>query len=133
MTTNHLGLQFHPRAGTLLICDFRGMVAPEITKKRPVIVVTPRLAHRDELAMIVPTSTTPPRYPQPFHVRLSQNYHPTEDSSIPVWAKCDLVCSVSFARLDRFKTGFRKFETPSISAADLDAVRAGIRAALGFP
>lgn len=126
------GLRFHPHAGTILICDFRGMVTPEITKKRPVIVVTPRLAHRDGLAMVVPLSTTAPNHPQPFHVRLTRNYHPNEPVGLPVWAKCDLICSVSFARLDRFEVGKRKFEAPRASQEDLDNVRKGILSALGF-
>lgn len=126
------GLNFHPHAGTVLMCDFRGMIVPEITKKRPVIVVTPRLAFRDKLAMIVPLSTTAPDHPQPFQVRLSRNYHPNEPEHLPVWAKCDLVCSVSFARLDRFDLGNRRFIAPKASAADLAAVRQGILAALGF-
>lgn len=126
------GLAFHPRAGTLLVCDFRGSVEPEIDKRRPVIVVTPRLAYRDRLAMIVPTSTTEPNHPQAFHVRLSKNYHPNEPDDLPVWAKCDLVCSVSFVRLDRFKVDRRKFEAPTISDDDLERVRRGILAALGF-
>ena len=114
------------------MCDFRGMIEPEICKKRPVIVVTPRLAFRDKLAMIVPTSTTEPKHPQEFQVRLSKNYHPNEPDDLPVWAKCDLVCSVSFARLDRFKAGMRSYVAPEISADDLAAVRRGILAALGF-
>jgi uncharacterized protein YifN (PemK superfamily) len=126
------GLAFHPRAGTLLICDFHGMIEPEINKKRPVIVVTPRLPYRDKLAMIVPTSTTAPLHPQPFQVRLSRNYHPNEDGNIAVWAKCDLVCSVSLARLDRFKIAPRQYAAPAISREDLAAVRKGIAAALGF-
>lgn len=126
------GLSFHPHAGTVLICDFRGNIVPEITKRRPVVVVTPRLAHRDKLAMIVPLSTTEPEHPQPFHVRLSKNYHPNESDDLPVWAKCDLVCSVSFVRLDRFKVGFRRYEAPKVSPGDLKAIRAGILAAMGF-
>lgn len=77
------GINFHPRAGTLLMCDFRGMVEPEINKRRPVVVVTPRLKYRDRLAMIVPTSTTEPQHLQPFQVRLSKNYHPNEADDLP--------------------------------------------------
>lgn len=127
------GIQFHPHAGTVLVCNFHGNVAPEIVKRRPVIVVTPRLAYRPNLCMVVPLSTTPADHPQPFHVRLSKNYHPLEDDDYPVWAKCDLICNVSFRRLDRFKVGHRKYFAPKISAEDLQAVRAGILSALGFP
>lgn len=127
------GLQFHPHAGTVLMRDFRGAIEPEITKRRPVVVVTPRLAHRDRLAMIVPTSTTEPIFLQSYHVRLSKNPHPLEPDDLPVWAKCDLVCSVSFARLDRFKIDKRKYVAPTVPPDDLHAIRLGILAALGFP
>jgi mRNA interferase MazF len=126
------GLKFHPHAGTMLMCNFKGMLAPEITKRRPVIVVTPRLAFRDGLAMVVPTSTTPPRHLQPFQVRLSRNYHPGEPDDLPIWAKCDLICSVSFERLDRFHIDNRKYFAPTISEEDLAAVRQGILNGLGF-
>lgn len=126
------GLRFHPRAGTLLMCDFRGMVPPEINKRRPVIVVTPRLQYRDRMATVVPTSTSEPKHPQPYHVELSRNYFPGEDPTKRVWAKADLVCSVSFERLDRFMLGPRRYEAPMISTADLEAVRQGILSGLGF-
>ena len=131
--TKDFGLPFHPHAGTLVICDFRGSIEPEIVKRRPVIVVTPRLPHRSHLCMIVPLSTTPPDHPQPYHVRLSKNYHPNEDADLPVWAKCDLVQSVSMRRLDRFKIGPRRYLSPKIDAEDLAAVRRGLLHALGFP
>jgi len=115
------------------MCDFRGSVDPEINKRRPVIVVTPRLPYRDGLCMVVPTSATAPMYAQPFHVRLSRNYHPNEDASLPVWAKCDLITNASMKRLDRFKVAQRQFIAPRISDEDLKAVRRGILAALGFP
>jgi len=83
--------------------------------------------------MIVPTSLTAPDHPQLYHVRLSKNYHPHEDDDLPVWAKCDLVQSVSMKRLDRFKVAPRRFHTPRLSAEDLRAVRQGVLCALGFP
>ncbi len=126
-------LAFHPHAGTLLICDFRGSIEPEIIKRRPVIVVTPRLPYRSHLCTVVPTSTTAPDHPQPYHVSLSKNYHPNEDDGLPVWAKCDLVISVSMKRLDRFKVGIRKYYAPKIIDEDLRAVRVGMLHALGFP
>lgn len=125
------GLRFHPKAGTLLICDFAGNIIPEIVKRRPVVVITPRLPHRDGLCTIVPLSSKPPDHPQPFHVLLSQSYLPGE--TIDSWAKCDLVCSVSMKRLDRVKAGHRKFIAPMLSAADLAAIRQGVLAALGYP
>jgi uncharacterized protein YifN (PemK superfamily) len=127
------GIRFHPHAGTVLICDFRGNILPEIVKRRPVIVVTPRLPYRDKLYTVVPLSLTPPDHPQPYQVRLSKNYNPAEDPTLPCWAKCDLITNVSQKRLDRFRVGPRRYHTPRISAEDLAAVRNGMLAALGFP
>jgi uncharacterized protein YifN (PemK superfamily) len=53
-------LPFHPGAGTVLVGDFRGFEPPELTKKRPVIVVSPKLPYRSGLVAIVPISTTAP-------------------------------------------------------------------------
>src|SRR5262245_33618943 len=104
-------LTFHPHTGTYLICDFHGCIEPEINKKRPVIII-PRVPARPNLCMVVPTSTTEPDRLQPFHVRLSRNYHPGQPDDIAVWAKCDLITNVSCARLDRFKVGFRQYYAP---------------------
>ena len=115
------------------MCDFRGYISPEIIKKRPVIVVTPRLPYRSHLCTVVPISRTPPDHPQPYHVRLSKNPHPNQSEDDPVWAKCDLIANVSLVRLDRFRVGPRKYYSPRIDADDLRAVRKGILNALGFP
>lgn len=125
------GLQFHPKAGTVLICDFSGNIVPEIVKRRPVVVITPRLPHRDGLCTVVPLSSKAPEYPQPFHVFLATKYLP--EQTVDSWAKCDLVCSVSLKRLDRIKIGHRKYIAPSVGKGDLAAIRKGVLAALGFP
>ncbi len=124
------GIQFHPRKGTIVICDFTGNVVPEIVKKRPVVVITPRLPYRNHLATVVPLSTTPPEYNVPYVVKLSKNYLNPEDKA--VYAKCDLLCSVSFRRLDRIKVARRKYITPQLNEEDFNAVINGVKAALGF-
>jgi uncharacterized protein YifN (PemK superfamily) len=47
-------IQFYPRAGQILMCEFTGFVVPEMVKPRPVIVVSPRLPQRSEIVAIVP-------------------------------------------------------------------------------
>lgn len=116
----------------MLVADFRGFEPPEICKKRPVIVVSPRLPNRGDLVAVVPTSTTAPRKEMPYHVRLSRNYAPWDAGGGPVWAKCDLLMNIGLHRLDGFKVGRRAWETPQISEQDLERVRAGVMAALGF-
>ncbi|MFD2738235.1 type II toxin-antitoxin system PemK/MazF family toxin [Sulfitobacter aestuarii] len=66
-------LPFHPRAGQVLVADFRAFEVPEITKVRPVVVISPKLRFRAGLVTIVPVSTTAPRHSEPYCYRLSRN------------------------------------------------------------
>ena len=120
-----LPLKFHPRAGQILVCDFSGFTVPEIVKKRPVMVVSPRLPHRSGIVAVVPISLTAPIHGEPYVVRLSKNYHPDERDDLPCWAKCDLLLNIGLYRLDGFKIGRRKWATPSAAPEDLEAVRIG--------
>jgi len=124
------GIQFHPRKGEVLICDFTGNIVPEIVKRRPVLVITPRLPNRYGLVTVVPLSSSPPIEEVPYVVRLSKNYVSRDDC--PLYAKCDLVCSVALKRLDRLKSGYRKFASPKVDDTDLEAVLKGVKCALGF-
>jgi uncharacterized protein YifN (PemK superfamily) len=101
-------------------------------KVRPVIVISPRLPHRSEIVAVVPISTSPPNHQLPFVVRLSKNYHPMESDDLPCWAKCDMVMNIGRFRLDGFKVGRRKWETPAATGSDLEAVRRGVVHGLGL-
>ena len=125
-------LTFHPHPGHILVCDFRGFIAPEIVKKRPIMVISSRLPYRAGLATVVPISLTPPKFDVEYVVKLSKNYHPSEDDDLDCWAKCDLLANVTLERLDRFKTGRRQYLAPKASVEDLQSVRQGVRKALGF-
>lgn len=125
------GLQFHPRKGAVLICDFKGNIVPEIIKKRPVVVIAPRLPYRSGLVTIVPLSTTPPEYDVSYVVKLNR-YYGNDVSTPQQYAKCDLVCSVSLKRLDRIKVGYRKYMCPVMDEQDLQNVLDGVKNALGF-
>ncbi len=127
-----MGLKFFPRAGQLFIGNFHDLKAPEITKVRPVIVISPRLPYRSELVAIVPVSTTPPRHRHGFVYKLSKNYHPNSADDLDCWAKCDLVMNVSLARLSAFKIGRRKYLYPTLSPEDLAGVRRAVLAGLGL-
>ena len=125
-------INFFPRAGAILVCDFSGFREPEIVKVRPVIVISPKLPYRSEIVTVVPISLTPPKHELPFNVRLSLNYHPEEEDDLPCWAKCDLVANVAKTRLNGFKVGRRKYELPTATDEDLQAVRAGVLHGLGM-
>ncbi|HIB6731468.1 TPA: type II toxin-antitoxin system PemK/MazF family toxin [Escherichia coli] len=49
-------LKYQPSVRSVLMCDFRGMVVPEIVKVRPVVVVS-RNRHNNQLVTVVPIST----------------------------------------------------------------------------
>lgn len=84
-----MALTFHPKPGVVLVCDFAGYVAPEMIKRRPVVVVSPAHLRRPNLLAVVPLSTTPPDPIAPYHYRLSGNPVPGSDAT-EVWAKCDM-------------------------------------------
>ena len=125
-------LPFYPRMGHVLMGDFTDLREPEMTKVRPVIVVSPRLPYRSDLVAVVPTSLTAPRHSLPFCFRLSKNYHPNEPDDLPCWAKADMVTNIALRRLDGFKIGRRKWHYPELSAADLVGVRHAVLCGLGL-
>ena len=127
-----MALSFFPKAGQIFVADFSDLKAPEITKKRPVIIISPKLPYRSELATIVPISTTAPRHQLPFVFRLSKNYTPWGSTDTESWAKCDLVMNISLGRLSAFKVDRRKYVYPNLSPEDLAGVRNGVLAGLGL-
>jgi mRNA interferase MazF len=127
-------LNFYPRAGQILMCDFTGFKEPEMVKVRPVVVISPRLPRRSEVVTVVPISLTEPNPLMPYQVRLSKNYHPQEDDDLPCWAVADLVMNLGLYRLEGFKVGRRKWEFPQMSGDDLKSVKEGVLHGLGmFP
>jgi mRNA interferase MazF len=123
-------ITFWPHPGTVLLCDFRGYEEPEMTKLRPVVVVSPQVAR--PVVLIVPLSQTQPRSVQRIHVRLSKRY--AFLSRGDVWAKCDLLAHAGRARLDRLHHD-RRFVRGTVSrldGSDLHAVRRGVLHALGI-
>ena len=109
-----------------------------MVKKRPVVVVSPRLPHRDGLCTVVPLSGTNP----PRDVRYQRRIELAEELPQPFpakvwWAKCDMLATVGFQRLDLFRTerqanGLRKYLHPKVSADQITDVQQGILFALGL-
>lgn len=66
-----MGLAYHPKQGEILLCNYdTGFVAPEMTKLRPVVVISPRLRRRDDLVAVVPLSTTEPVPIEPYQCEI---------------------------------------------------------------
>jgi len=62
-----MAIKYHPEIGTIVICDFKGFVKPEMIKRRPAVIISPRIRYRDKLCPIVPLSTTPPNPIMAYH------------------------------------------------------------------
>ena len=99
-----MSIKLHPDQGEVLICDFSGTVPPEICKRRPVVVLTPRLRRVNRLLTVVPLSTTAPNPAQLWHTKLTVNLPKPYDSPI-VWLKGDNLMTVSYDRLFPLKAG----------------------------
>lgn len=133
-----MSLTFHPKPGMVLICDFNtGFKAPEMIKRRPVVVISPRPRRSNQLCTIVPLSTTAPNPVEPFHHRMDPRSLPGKLARRETWAKCDMLATVSLERLDRVMVGKdaggkRIYVAEQVVAGDLEAIRRGVMIALGI-
>lgn len=99
-------IQFHPRPGTILICDYRGSIYPEMGKVRPVVVISPAFKRRFGLATVVALSTTAPDPVENYHYEFDLDPPlPAPFDSPRMWVKGDMVLTASHDRLDRIKFG----------------------------
>ena len=133
-------IQFPVAPGTVLLCDYDlgGFQPPEMTKRRPAVVVSPRLPYRDGLCAVVPLSGSEPQRELRYVVRVELS----DDLPHPFpqhiwWAKCDMVATVAFKRLDLFRTergsdGKRRYLHPKLPTAEFDRIKAGVLAGLGL-
>jgi len=134
-----MAIQFHPEQGTIVICDFAGFIAPEMVKRRPAIIVSPRLRQRDRLCTVVPLSTTPPNAIAPYHFKLHVvPVLPKPYDAAFHWVKADMLYTVSFDRLSipfdgKDASGKRKYDVRVIAKADLLKIQHCMLCALGLP
>jgi uncharacterized protein YifN (PemK superfamily) len=131
-------IQYYPKVGEILLCDFRGYEHPEMVKVRPVVVIAERLIGRSaNLITIIPLSGQRSlqnlAYQVPIHLQrpLSPKFNMTE-----VWAKCDMIAVVSRSRLDRFrnppdaKGGPPRWLSGQITKIQIAAIKDGISRSL---
>lgn len=123
-------LKYQPKEASILICDFNGFVAPEMVKRRPVVILR-KHPHNSSLVIVIPLSTTAPEKLCDHHVELPC-YIPGE--SEVCWAKCDMIYTLSIGRLDRAKIrtrhGGREYVVPQMTAEHFSAVKAAVVAGL---
>lgn len=133
-----MAIQYAPKIGSILICDYRnGFIVPEMVKRRPVIVVA---CTSRWLCIVIPLSTSIPEIVEDHHhkICLERSLPRPFNRTKEVWAKCDMISTVSYNRLELFKgkkdtiTGNRKYFIPKISNKDLKAIRMSTLHALGL-
>lgn len=98
---NPMSLKFHPKTGSIVICDYgTGFKPPEMVKRRPAIVISPQLKSRNGLCTVVPLSTTKPMPVMPYHylLRLNPTLPPPYNAE-EQWVKGDMIATVGFHRL----------------------------------
>src|SRR5262245_54414446 len=125
-----VSIDVHLKPGMVLICDFRGTIAPEICKTRPVVVVSPAHVIRAGLIAVVPLSTTRPRIARAYHACLTSP--PFRGASEEVWAKCDLAMSVSLERLRRIRLNSGELVIGEICKQDLRSIYRAVAFAFGI-
>jgi uncharacterized protein YifN (PemK superfamily) len=134
-----MAIKFAPEQGTILICDFKGLNAPEITKKRPVVVVSPRMKDRWGLCTVVPFSTTPPRPIKGYHFRITTNPplpHPYDSEHH--WIKGDMIYTVGYDRLSlpfdgtKDAQGKRVYDQRVVCAEDFAQIQICLLTSLGM-
>lgn len=123
-------INFTPERGQLLLCDYdMAHVAPEMTKKRRVVVVSPRSYNRAGRCVVVPFSATQPNTIEASHLPFRAGEY--RALTVQTWAICDTISHVSCTRLDRVKAGqtfLREFLLP----IDMARIEDGLKHALGL-
>lgn len=127
-------LLFQPRQKSIVMCDFSGFVVPEMVKMRPVVVLA-KHKHNSQLVTIVPLSTTEPDEIAAHHHEISVCPFPDKPKATRMWAKCDMVYTVSLHRLDRYKMKIpngRKYIVPALADNDFLSIKRAVIVALGL-
>lgn len=130
-------LPYHPKQGEVLRCDYSNLVDPEMSKVRWVVVVSPKFLNRPSLCTVVPLSTSPPRKIENYHVLLDKDPAPKSVQGTAVWAKCDMLMTVSFARLSAYHDGRRadgrrNYVNLYVSIQELGRIKLGILHGIGL-
>lgn len=133
-------IQYALPVGTILLCDYDlgGFREPEMVKRRPAIIISPRLPYRDGLCTVVPLSGSPPKHEVPYQCRIEMDQPlPDPFPYKAFWAKADMLATVGFGRLDMFRTGRdqegkRKYLQPKLNTENIQRVRQAVLSALGM-
>lgn len=131
-----MALPYLPHQGEILICDFDdSALGAEMVKRRPVVVVSRHDAHRSQLCCVAALSTTPPQPPKAWHYFMPHLRVTGWSAEQGVWAKCDMLATVSLQRLNKphvkHRSG-RQYISHSLADEDMAAVLRCIRSYIGL-
>lgn len=133
-----MAINFHPATGTVLVCDFGMLRTPEITKRRPVIVISPNFKGRDNLCTVVPTSKSPPKRVMPYHHKIFwEPLLPEPYTNEFSWVLGDMIYTVGFERLKPLSCGKdgqgkRVYDVRVLDEAILTRVMACVKHGIGL-
>lgn len=136
---NLQSLQFPPKLGDIVMCEFPDCFGPpEMVKTRAVIVISPRRQNECGLATVVPLSNSAPEKVCDHHCQIPVKLLPKhlQATGGARWAKCDMLYTLSTKRLFLVSRGRdpqtkkRVYDTARIDLEHIQAVRRCISAAL---
>lgn len=134
-----MALAEHPPVGLILTCNFEpGFKEPEMVKRRPVVVISPKMRGRENVCTVVALSTTAPARAMPFHCQIDIRPRlPAHFDSDGVWVKGDMVYTVGLHRLDFIRlgkdaNGKRRYYTHSTSHDNLTEIRRCVLNGMGL-
>jgi uncharacterized protein YifN (PemK superfamily) len=87
-----MAITYHPKPGTIVLCNYdTGFAPPEMVKRRPAVVVSPQTHTRAGLCTVVPLSTTPPKPVLAYHCLVVID-PPLPDpwTAKEAWVTCDM-------------------------------------------
>jgi len=131
-------IQYHPNAGMILRCDFTRFIAPEMTKPRPVLVISPRPERNNKkTCIVVALSTTRPNPIEPFHCKIKLPDEIPANLSPECWVKGDMVYSFSLGRFDLYRSGRnrdgkREYYKGRVAEDIMKKVRKAVGSAIGI-
>jgi uncharacterized protein YifN (PemK superfamily) len=132
-----MAITFDPERGRILMCDYdMARVPPEMDKLRRVVVISPKSHNHRHGAgpgrcVVIPFSATDPdRFLTPSDVPFPASRY--RCLTVPTWAICSAVMSVSHDRLDRhFISKSYGYSSERLTPADMARIEEGLRHALG--
>ena len=101
-----------------------------MVKRRPIVVISRTETHARRLCTVIPLSTTAPKVLAPWHIALERDPLHRSKTEKSVWAKCDMIYTVSFDRLELPRSNIQNHQAilaTRISRDDLHAIFNGVR------